>query len=154
MRGNGAPFPLFDEQSASVLSPAFHVAPGKAALFQAFDFSAARRQVEEDQPRVAPLVCLRQILYRAPDLAEVMDHWLEEAIGIYMAKVKGLVMAEGPVIRDGREWTLSACNTLAVWDLPGSYRLELNDPASVGQVRVYLRALAAEDMKYKTVGGD
>ena len=143
MRGNGAPFALFDEQSASVFSPAFYVAPGKAALFQAFGFETVSREVEPGRAWARPQVCLRQILYQAPDV--LPDLWLvDQVLGVYREGLKGLVMAEGQVITHGCAWTLSACDTIALLDIPGSYRLELNDPGSVGQARVYMRALAPE----------
>ena len=143
MRGNGAAFALFDEQSGSLYSPAFYVAPGKAALFQAFGFSSLKREVEPGQAWAKPRVCLRQILYQAPDA--LPDLWLvDQVLGVFREGLKGQVMAEGPVVTRGCPWSLSACDTMALLDIPGSYRLELNDPESLGEARVYMRALEPE----------
>jgi hypothetical protein len=48
-------------------------------------------------------------------------------------------MAEGPVVAGGCEWALSACETMKILDMPGLYRLVLNDPAASATVQIYLR---------------
>lgn len=138
---SSAPFPLFHESSSQLLSPAFYVAPGDVMLFQAFDFEDTPRAVDPDEGQVIPAACLRQILLQSPgDLKELLS---VGGTGVFNSSLRGAGLAEGPVISEDCPWELSACQTVALLDIPGVWRLELNDPASLGQARVYVRALEA-----------
>ena len=43
-------------------------------------------------------------------------------------------------------WTLSACNNLGIIGVPGSYRLELNDPTAIGEAQVYAELIKVSEL--------
>jgi hypothetical protein len=143
-RGEGAPYPLFDERSVSQHSLPFRVLPGWLAEFQAFGFTAEPRRIEPDQAYTRPAACLWRVLYKAAPLPDYPEYLCGPGI-MDLSQHQAEVLDEGAIEVNGCQWSLTACRNLALLDLPGNYRLVLNDPAEAGQVRIYMRAYPKTD---------
>ena len=132
---------LFDEKSVSVESPLFYVSTGWFGVLAGFGFSSVEVVVDPDLPAVPQRACVK--LVHATYDPEVK---LDQPCGVFptlaVATLAGLL--ETPAVSGGKIWSLSACDTIALIDVPGIYRLTLNDPAAVGAVTVLLRAMTAD----------
>lgn len=132
---------LFDETSVSTESPLFYVTSGWFGVLTGFGFATTRTTVDPELPKVMQKACVK--LVRATYDPEVK---LDQPCGCFpelpRASLAGI--QETLAVSGGRVWSLSACDTIALIDVPGVYRLTLNDPAAVGAVTVLLRAMTAD----------
>jgi hypothetical protein len=134
---------LFDGSSASGESPLFYVTSGWFGVLTGFGFEPAPVAVASDLPKTMQRACVKLV-------------HLDFEIGrdfapcgtlpdVPKALLAGLL--EAPAVSRGRAWQLSACDTIALIDVPGIYRLALNDQAAVGAVTVHLKAMTADAMR-------
>lgn len=132
-RGDAAPYVLFGENSQCIYSPAFVVYPGEVLKFIAYGFSKYRIAQDPEKPKLLQVACLESLVYAGEDTFDNCP----AANGIWEIDPGRLIESELVYINDCA-WSLSTCNNLAFLDIPGTYRLLLNDPGAVGFVRVYL----------------
>jgi hypothetical protein len=133
---SSVPAALFGPESFTAESDLFYVTPGWFAVLSAFGFLPVPVPVDPDRPRVIQRACLYQVQVKAvPDPAPE-----DLPCGVFLPApgVRIEVADEGPVVTGGCPWELSACDTARILDLPGIYRLVLNDPAAAGTVRIYM----------------
>ena len=133
---------LFDESSSSLESAPFYVRTGWFGLLTAFGFQGRKVAVAPGKPKVRPMACVRMIR------ADYDIDRREAPCGVIRDIPEPFLVSEreGGVATRGRTWSLSACDTVALIDIPGVYRLVLNDPASLGMVAIYLSAMLAHQM--------
>jgi hypothetical protein len=137
-QGYAAPYPVFDGDSADAVSGVFWISEGWVAELMAFDFRDTRVSPEPGRPSVTQAACVRRVLLKGfePPEPENLPCGVIPDISGYRAEI----LADGPLVTDGCAWGLSACDNYRLLDIPGGYRLALNDPGAVGQVRVYMVA--------------
>lgn len=131
---------MFDEKSVSAESPLFYVVPGWFGILTGFGFTSGTVAVDDDLPKTAQKACVKLVS---------LDYELgklETPCGVFPEIPKAVLLGirEAPAVSGGRAWSLSACDTIALIDVPGTYRLTLNDQAAVGTVTVTLRAMTAD----------
>jgi hypothetical protein len=136
MTGGGVPEPLFDTTSLSVESDVFCITPGWFGLFSAFGFKSVKVQLEPGKPKGRQAACLSQVLTRTVIVPEELPCGVVREVG---SDRRVEIIAEGPVTANGCMWSLSACETMKILDVPGLYRLTLNDKAATATVQVYVR---------------
>lgn len=144
---------LFDEKSKEEYSPYFAVPTNGLVVIQAFGFvgeTEGQVTVEVDgvvyttTQKFEQGACVHMALFMDPGLPPT-----EPCQGgiIDLSKYAGVLKIEEIVMKDDCPWQITACNNIVLLDLPGQYRLKLNDPAAVGIVRVYARFLSKNDFK-------
>jgi hypothetical protein len=136
------PLALFDENSASVMSDLFYVNSGWTGILRAYGFHGLHQEVETGYPRALTMACVNQV-----QMADFTKRY-EAPCGVFIPAdmVDIRIVNEGPVVTDGCNWAVSACHTLALIDIPGVYRLVLNNPSALGSVFVYLQARVSGSM--------
>jgi hypothetical protein len=133
---------LFDESSTSLESPMFYVDPGWFGVLTAFGFSPVPVSVDADSAKTTQRACVKVVHF---------DYEIDRGdapCGVLRDLPRAVVtaMRETLAVTRGRVWQLSACDTVALIDVPGVYRLTLNDPTAVGTVAIILRAMTADDV--------
>jgi hypothetical protein len=121
------------------VSRPFFVSPGWHAEFLALNFAARLVRPDPELPMVAQAACLYRILYKE----FVLPDPERDACGggfLDMARMQPEILAETPIITGGCPWSLSHCDNFRLLDVPGVYRLVLNDPEAAGTVSVYMTA--------------
>ena len=143
MKGAGAPYALFDENSISAESIPFFISPGMLAEFMLFDLSDEPRQLEPGTFKVCPAVCLNQLVLG--EGVELPQPSLCDGLIVDLSKYPGVILAEGPIKTDCCQWSLSSGDNRRFLDIPGTYRFVLNDLTLAGWFRLYMRAWPKSD---------
>lgn len=144
--GNAIYVPLFTETSVDVNSPFFTVAPGEIALLQAFGFADYKDRVDNTEQQVPQEACLEMLLFKEGALPPQKGSCPVRDLDKY----RTLLLAQETMMRDGCYYALSKQNNIMLINIPGSYRLVLNDGTAVGTARVYLRMLSHEEFPWYT----
>ncbi|MDR1314791.1 MAG: hypothetical protein LBQ12_14160 [Deltaproteobacteria bacterium] len=139
-QGYVIPHPIFDSNSlpGEQASAPFCLTQGWMAEFIAVNFADHPVRPDLGKPTVYQAACLRKILYKnfeMPDTDGAPCGPLPDVAGR-----KAEILTEIPVIAGGCPWSISACDNYRLLDLPGVYRLVLNDPDAAGTVSVYMLA--------------
>lgn len=146
--------PLFTETSVSVDSPFFTIIPGEIAMLQAFGFADYASREDSTTLQVPQEACLESLLFRESVLpshkfgvCQIMD----------LEKYRTELLAKETVCCNGNCFTLTASNNIMLINIPGTYRLVMNDGTAVGQARVYMRVFTKDefiwDSKFFLDGG-
>jgi hypothetical protein len=143
-QGYVIPFPVFDECSTDTCSCPFYVSRGWVAELIAFNFATYKIRCHPQRPLVRQAACLNRIIYCNFEPPEIDL----QPCGVLpdITKYKPEILCETPLSTHGCEWSLSACHNYRLLDLPGAYRLILNDVTAVGIVSVYMLAHPASAM--------
>jgi hypothetical protein len=128
---------LYDAGSRDAWSPMFVLRPGWMAVIRAFGFGRERVWPNPGGRSVIQAACLSQVILRAADVPAVADGCGFTALS---PDSYGDVLAEGPVVHDGCQVAVSACDSIVGLEWPGIYRLTLNDPDALGTVQVFMEA--------------
>lgn len=128
---------LFDGESLTPESDIFYIISGWFGIFTAYGFLDSRVPVDPSLPYVRQQACLNQVHIGSTVYPQEYPCGVVRPVG---HGVSLEIAAEGPVITDNCPWHLSACQTVGLLDVPGAYRMVLNDPAAAGVVQIYLKA--------------
>lgn len=130
--------PLFNDKSTDTISPAFTVGIGQVAILQAYGFLDTNQSLDPDeyipQKQVA---CVQKLFYENGPLPQ----------GVAC----GGIIPTGVSASSGYDyvksckvgWEMSSCNNVAMINVPGTYRLELNDQTALGTVSIYYTIVTA-----------
>jgi hypothetical protein len=134
---------LYGPESSDLASPWFYVAAGWRGALRAFGFQPRPVFVQEGKPKASPMACLKMVW---PTYYSDSDELrMEHPCGVFRTVSAPVVASsrEEYVYSHGCPWALSACNNFALIDVPGIYRLVLNDPSLLGIVDIRLSVLSA-----------
>lgn len=134
---------LFDRRSTSQESPYIYVPEEYVAEFTSFGFQ--HKMVSD--PRCPQTAELCAVITSEP------ENLLTNSGGGICGQVlinpnaHFTVIDEFPITAPNCEdWFLDSCSNIKLLDIPGCYRLVLNEPEAVGVVRVYLKFWLKEHM--------
>lgn len=133
---DSSPIWLFNESTLAEASEFFYVSPGWAGVFSAFGLLARPVPVDPDKFWTVQRFCLMQAFVQSFRIPEDKPCGVASEPG---SDYKTMIVAEGPVVKDGCEWSLTACDNVKTLSVPGLYRLVLNDPAALGQASAAVR---------------
>lgn len=125
---------LFDENSKNVSSNIFSVLPGELAIFRAFGFLDKKDKPDNSVSDSPQSACLDMLLLTEDATIAIEtcgNNLLDWSSNI------GRVLASEQVRIGGCPVGLDKCTNLLFWQVPGAYRLLLNDPTAIGIVRIY-----------------
>ncbi|MDR1872026.1 MAG: hypothetical protein LBS60_08965 [Deltaproteobacteria bacterium] len=127
---------LFDDKSLEQSSELFYITSGWFGVLSAYGFLDISVPIDPDLPWTKQRACLNQV-----ELGNVIIPEDRPCGVINKAGSNSYVeiIAEGPLALHGCPWHLSACHNKAILDIPGTYRLILNDPVAAGSVQIYLK---------------
>lgn len=127
---------FFDEHSKSVESPVFVVDPGDVVQLMAFNFVCQRTKVDEGERSVPLVAKLQQIIFK-----ETLDRAAKKksttSCGSDFIVNNAEITAVDDVQICGNCVMLSASNNILLINVPGAYRLVLNDTTALGTARVF-----------------
>jgi hypothetical protein len=144
-------YSLFDEHSISVQSPWFHLFPGNVVQFIASNFMYDVLDHSVTPPKrkgCRQEASVHQLILNGESLAQITTNvcgcqpQLTSNIGI----IDDIELATLGADCLPDDWTLTSCNNMRLLDIPGVYRLELNDPDMLGVARVYMRELPEDKL--------
>jgi hypothetical protein len=145
----GIPTALFDTDSIETGSALFYVTRGWTVVLSAYGFSRSPLPIDPDKFKAMQRACLHRVITRTVEFPQELPCGVFPEVG---ANTRVEVIAEAPVIVNGREWSLNACGNLAFLGVPGIYRLVLNDPAAAGNVQVYMEYYHNSELIYRPGG--
>lgn len=125
---------IFDEKSGSTLSDIFTVAPNEVGILSAYGLLSKIQNVPPGGNSAVPQRAVVQKLAFSGGIFPNGDGSCKADAPLYIDPPYSY--AEDVVICG--PWALTACQNIGVLGVPGSYRLELNDTAAVGQVFILL----------------
>lgn len=137
---------LFDENTDQVYSPGFVVAPGVVAVIRAWGFTKAKKNPNPGEPKSNIAMAEIEQLYFGEIGQPGMDQCHGDISDLIPSIDIGTVFAE--TVTQGGLWSISACNNLVVISVPGAYRLVLNDPGHLGQVKINMVRYSKDDVGY------
>lgn len=126
--------PLFTEYSASTTSQPFHINAGEVAIIQAYGFTEFTVDKPEGAPKTTQKACIDKLLWESgplPSYVECGEPLLSGRSG------GSEIVGEEQVYTERCAWTMDACHNIGILNIPGSYRMELNDTGALGIVRIY-----------------
>lgn len=132
---------LFDDASTNVYSRAFIVSPGGIAVLSAWGFSLYAKAIPGSVPKNTPQLAIVQKMafdkgiYPNGNACGNDDGLISEPKYSYVEDVTKCGL-----------WSLSACNNIVVLSLPGTYRLQLNDEAAIGNVFISLTRYSHQEL--------
>lgn len=135
-------YQLFNEDSVTVHSPIFTITPDTTAVIHAYGF---KMYVDEDitlQPKRRQQAILQQVVL---DVGE----YPEETFYCGTNDLSSLY-PEGMLYEDVTGCgavCITSCTNRRMLDIPGTYRLELNDDSYVGDVKIFLDIYYKDDTK-------
>jgi hypothetical protein len=137
MSGSQAIISIFDSSSKSEQSDIFQLLPGWIAEIKSFGFQTTWVKSDPDTSKHLQAACLYQVMLKDTPLINIPDGC---GMTVIIPKKNEDILAEGPVVVDGCQVHVSACDTQTFITWPGLYRFVLNDPGALGNVQVYLLA--------------
>lgn len=125
---------LWSETNKTEFSSIFTVPAFKVCLLFGTRFALEKYRADPTEFVVPQMVCVRRVLHGFTPKAKKQLHcdWVFDIDAVKADKIEDEV-----ITTCSAPWQLSACRNIGVIGLPGSYRLELNDPTAVGIVQVY-----------------
>jgi hypothetical protein len=144
MSGENTLYHIFDERSVSQESAPFRLLPGHVAEIMAFGFTSQPFRRDPDEAFMQQEACIHRVYYTETELPEYCP-----CTGLSLPKIadyRGKILIEGHISNKGCFWSLNYCNNLVLIDIPGVYRLILNDPNAPGNVHIYLRSYSKSEL--------
>lgn len=136
-------FPLWEPTNYTVFSSVFNVPVGYCCILHATDFKAEKYR-DDAATFIGPQVaCVKRLVheFKARRVVNLQCDWIFDIDNSRAEEVVDQVVQTC----DGT-WTLSACNNIGIIGVPGSYRLELNDPTAIGVAQVYAELVKVSEL--------
>lgn len=138
--------PLFTETSVSMESPFFTVFPGNIAMLQGFGFMEYAAREDNSTMRVPQYAYLEMLLFKEGTISQPSDGCPIRDLSMYQS----FLLAKEPLRKCGCMFELSKKNNIMLLNIPGSYRLIMNDMTAVGNARVYLRTYSKTEFPWNS----
>lgn len=136
--GDASPVVLFDEFSTDINSEPFGVQNNEIIILKAFGFTSEKFTITPGNPLDIARACLSMLVYKG-------EFPKSSGCGCDYS----VIPASSSIIAEevlGSCFNMSACNNLALFGIPGYYRLILNTPLALGTVRIYMWRRAANGL--------
>lgn len=136
-------FPLWEPTNHTVFSSVFNVPVGYCCILHATDFKSEKYR-DDAATFIGPqVVCVKRLVhgFKARRVVNLQCDWIFDIDNSRAEEVVDQIVQTC----DGT-WTLSACNNIGIIGVPGSYRLELNDPTAIGVAQVYAELVKVSEL--------
>ena len=139
---------LLGEKSTTTESKYFRVFPGEIAYIQAFGFNDFKALESEDETRVIESACMEMVLFKEEPLPAPANNCGCASGVVDITTHKGEILAREQLRSGGCTVSLDLCNNILLWNVPGVYRLVLNDPTAPGRVRIYMQIFSKDEFPW------
>lgn len=138
------PIPIFDEQSVELQSGVFVIFPGEIAILRAFGFQDYADRVDTNTTRTEQSGCLEMLLFKETPLPK--SRGCHDTFNFI--EFAGAPLAAEKVRVGGCAVSISKCNNLMLWNIPGTYRFSMNDSTALGDARIYLQIISKDEFPW------
>lgn len=133
-------FALWEETNQTVFSSVFNVPVGYCCILYAANLKEHRYRESADVFDYPQVFCVKRLVheFKPVDKRNLPCNWIfvtdeslaDEVVDQIVTTCTG-------------SWQLSPCNNIGIIGLPGTYRLELNDPTAIGDAQAYAELVDA-----------
>ena len=133
---------LYDEGYTALEGRVFTVFPGEIAVIQGFGFMDYKSRMDNSTLLVPQVACLEMILFKENKLPDYINCFTNP---VDFSTIKGEVLAIENVRMNGCDVKLSRCDNVIMINVPGTYRFFMDDPTTMGNVRIYMRTMSKDE---------
>lgn len=142
--GFHSPLTLFDKNSKSVDSMYFYVPVDLTAQLLSFGFTD-RTADDDRKPQKA------EVFVAITDEPEQSRSHQQCGDSFFQNGRQPIIIDESPIMSPNCEcWNLSACYPIRLLDIPGTYKLVLNDSTALSVVHIYLKFWPKAQMNHNS----